>query len=227
MGDAMSLELIYFKACPFAQRTLIALGHLGLDCQKTLINPMDKPAWMMEVSPLGQIPLLRVDGETVLFDSSVICEYLNERAGGDLLPKEALVRAQSRMLVEFAGECQMGLFQMIVAPDEEKFRGAGEGLLKKLRWLEGLVEGDGPLFSGSSFTMVDLAYGPLFLRMKNLQQIANFYDPQELPKMSRWSEAVLAQKSVQESVDGDFSMIFKKVVKGRGKGGFVDSQIGG
>jgi glutathione S-transferase len=221
----MSLDLIYFKACPFAQRTLIALGHLGLEFSKTLINPMDKPAWMFEVSPSGQVPLLKVDEQEVLFDSSVICEYLNDTAQGSLLSSNALQRAKQRGLVEFGGECQMAFGGLLVAPNEEKFNQVKAGLLKKFGWLEAQVDEDGPLFAGEELSMVDLAFAPLFLRLLHLQKLVSVFTPEELPKISRWSSAVLEQKAVQESVEGDFSMIFKMVVGSRGKDGFVHKQM--
>ena len=222
----MSLELIYFKACPFAQRTLIVLGQLQLDFTKTLINPMQKPDWMFEISPLGQIPLLRVGGKSTLFDSSVICEYLNDTASGGLMPEDALGRAGYRGLIEFGGECQRNFGGLIAAANEEQFKQTGAGLLKKLRWLEGWVDENGPRFAGAELSLVDAAYAPLFLRMQHLQGVAPFYNAEDLPHIKRWSEALLAEKPVKESVDGDFSMIFRNVVKARGKGGFVDSKMG-
>lgn len=222
----MALELIYFKACPFAQRTLIALEQLGLEFKKTLINPMDKPAWIFEFAPLGQIPLLRVAGQSVLFDSSVICEYLNDSSSGDLLPEAALERGRYRSIIAFAGDCQMNFGGLIAASDETMFNQQRDALLKKLGWIEGLLGSDGPLFAGEKFTMLDAAFAPLFLRMQHLQAVVPFYAPEDLPKITRWSQALLAQEAVQKSVDGDFSMIFKNVVRGRGKGGFVDSKLG-
>ncbi|MBF0444812.1 MAG: glutathione S-transferase family protein [Magnetococcales bacterium] len=221
----MSLDLIYFKACPFAQRTLIALGHLGLEFSKTLINPMDKPSWMFAVSPSGQVPLLKVDEQEVLFDSSVICEYLNDTAQGNLLLGDALQRAKQRCLVEFGGECQMAFAGLLAAPNEEKFNQVKTGLLKKLAWLEAQVDENGPLFAGSQLSMVDIAFAPLFLRLQHLQKVVPIFTDNDLPKISRWSMAVLEQKAVQESVEGDFSMIFKMVVGSRGKDGFVHKQM--
>ncbi len=221
----MSLELIYFKACPFAQRTLIALGQLELEFTKTLINPMDKPAWISEVTPSGQIPLLRIDDETVLFDSSVICEYLNDTAKGKLLPGNDLTRGQMRGLVEFAGECQMNFGGLIVAGDEKTFNKMRAGLLKKLTWLERQIDKNIPLFAASELTMIDVAFAPLFLRIKHLQNVVSIFTAEGLPVISRWSEALLVKKVVEESVEGDFSMIFKNVVNSRGKGGFVHSQM--
>ncbi len=221
----MSLELIYFKACPFAQRTLIVLEELQLGFSKTLINPMDKPAWMFEVTPMGQVPLLRVKGETVLFDSSVICEFLNESAGGALLPDNPLSRAQYRAIVEFAGECQMNFGGMIAAADAEKFNAAKGGFIKKMTWLESLVDDHGPMFAGQGFSMVDAAFAPLFLRLQHLEKLTGVLDAAALPRIGRWSAAVLAHASVQASIEGDFSMIFKNVVRGRGKGGHIDGLL--
>jgi glutathione S-transferase len=221
----MSLELIYFKACPFAQRTLIALEQLDVEFTKTLINPKDKPDWVSEVTPSGQIPLLRIDGESVLFDSSVICEYLNDTAKGKLLPGNDLMRGQMRGLVEFAGECQMNFAGLIVAGDEETFNKMKAALLIKLTWLERQIDQNIPLFAASELTMVDVAFAPLFLRIKHLQNVVSIFTEESLPVISRWSEGLLAQKAVVESVEGDFSMIFKNVVNSRGKGGFVHSQM--
>ncbi|MBF0382450.1 MAG: glutathione S-transferase family protein [Magnetococcales bacterium] len=221
----MSLELIYFKACPFAQRTLIALAGLGLDFTKTLINPKQKPEWMFEVSPSGQVPLLKVAGQSVLFDSSVICEYLNDTAKGKLLSADPLQRAQQRSLVEFAGECQMAFGGLIAAADEEKFNQVKASLLKKLNWLEGQVDAAGPLFAGGEMTMVDVAFAPLFLRMEHMQKVAVLFSADDLPKISRWNGAVLGQKAVAESIEGDFAPIFKMVVASRGKDGFIHKRM--
>ncbi|MBF0358526.1 MAG: glutathione S-transferase family protein [Magnetococcales bacterium] len=221
----MSLELIYFKACPFAQRTLIALGQLEVEFTKTLINPNDKPSWIMEETPSGQIPLLKIDDESVLFDSSVICEYLNDTNKGKLLPGSDLARAQMRGLVEFAGECQVNFAGLIVAGDEVTFNKMRDGLLKKLTWLERQMDKNIPLFAASELTMIDVAFAPLFLRIKHLQNVVSIFTAEGLPMISRWSESLLAEKAVVDSVEGDFSMIFKNVVNSRGKGGFVHSQM--
>lgn len=221
----MTLELIYFKACPFAQRTLIALETLGITFQKTLINPMDKPAWMADLTPMGQIPLLRVDGETVLFDSSAICEYLNDSHQGGLLPEDPLQRGRHRMMIEFAGECQKDFAGLISAAHEEAFNQARDALLKKLTWLEKQVSEKDPLFAGKNLSLMDIAYAPLFLRMKHLQEIVPFYTPSDLPRLQRWGENLLAEEAVKASIEGKFSMIFTMVIKSRGKGGFVEGKL--
>ncbi|SHN92439.1 hypothetical protein BHECKSOX_695, partial [Bathymodiolus heckerae thiotrophic gill symbiont] len=61
----MKLELISFKLCPFAQRAVILLNTQKIDFEITYINPMDPPDWFKEISPTGQVPLLKVDDQIV------------------------------------------------------------------------------------------------------------------------------------------------------------------
>ena len=58
-----------------------------------------KPAWFQALSPLGKVPLLKVpgkDGETVIFESAVILEYLEDTGPAPLHPREPLERARHR-----------------------------------------------------------------------------------------------------------------------------------
>jgi glutathione S-transferase len=71
----MKLELISFKLCPFAQRALISLNVQKIDFKMTYINPMDPPDWFKEISPTGQVPLLKVDDQ-VIFESLVFAVFV-------------------------------------------------------------------------------------------------------------------------------------------------------
>ncbi|MGC9457270.1 MAG: glutathione S-transferase family protein, partial [Halothiobacillaceae bacterium] len=83
----MKLELISFKLCPFVQRSVITLLHKDQPFETTFINLMDPPDWFSEISPLGKVPLLRVD-DTVLFESAVINEFIDEVTPDRLMPED-------------------------------------------------------------------------------------------------------------------------------------------
>lgn len=221
----MDLELVLFKACPFAQRVVIALLHTGLACRQTVINPAQPPAWLGQLSPSGQVPLLRVDGQHAIFDSSAINEYLNERAGSDLLPDTPLARAHSRCWIEHAGVCQRAFGALITAKTETEFEKAGKNFLDKLRWLEGVLEEGGRFFREDRLSLVDVAYAPLFMRMQHLQRVVAWYPEGRFPRIEGWQEALLALAVVAHSVGGDFSPIFQNMVRNRGAGGFVVSRL--
>jgi glutathione S-transferase len=82
-------------ASPFARKIRIGASLLGLDREITIepadtTNPSDT---VRQQNPLGKIPALVVEDGTVLFDSRVILEYLDHRAGGGrIVPKDAQAR---------------------------------------------------------------------------------------------------------------------------------------
>ncbi|MEE9481097.1 MAG: glutathione S-transferase N-terminal domain-containing protein, partial [Kiloniellales bacterium] len=58
---AARFQLISFKLCPFVQRSVITLLHKGIDFETTFIELSDPPPWFAALSPLGKVPVLRVD----------------------------------------------------------------------------------------------------------------------------------------------------------------------
>ncbi len=55
-------------------------------------HPVSRDRAVVAVNPLGKIPTLVTDEGMVLYDSRVICEYLNSLAGGALLPQKGAAR---------------------------------------------------------------------------------------------------------------------------------------
>src|SRR5947209_1305066 len=99
------LILISHKLCPYVQRAVIALTEKGVAFERIDIDLSNKPDWFLKISPLGKVPVLSVGsdaGEVALFESNVICEYIEETQGGAKLhPQDPLQRAQHRAWMEF------------------------------------------------------------------------------------------------------------------------------
>lgn len=72
------MKLYYSKTSPFARKVLVTVIEKNLLDQTELVlaNPFGEADELQYVNPLGKIPTLVV-GEMVLFDSPVICEYLD------------------------------------------------------------------------------------------------------------------------------------------------------
>jgi glutathione S-transferase len=89
------LTLRSSPASPFGRKVGIAAGVLGLDHEIEIepadtSNPTDT---VREQNPLGKIPALVLEDGMVLFDSRVILEYLDHRAGGGrIVPTDASAR---------------------------------------------------------------------------------------------------------------------------------------
>src|SRR6195256_287546 len=102
---AVPLRLISHKLCPYVQRAVIALTEKGTAFERIDIDLANKPDWFLAISPLGKVPVLSVGsdgGEVALFESNVICEYIEDTQGGTKLhPQDPLQRAQHRAWMEF------------------------------------------------------------------------------------------------------------------------------
>jgi glutathione S-transferase len=89
------LTLRSSPASPFGRKIRIGADVLGLDREIAIepADPADPNDTVRQQNPLGKIPALVLDDGTVLFDSRVILEYLDERAGGGkIIPKDAGAR---------------------------------------------------------------------------------------------------------------------------------------
>src|SRR5882724_13398760 len=86
---------------PFGRKVKIAAAILGLDHEITVekADPTDASDTIRKQNPLGKIPALILEDGTVLYDSPVILEYLDHRAGGaKILAKDMSARIKSLTL---------------------------------------------------------------------------------------------------------------------------------
>ena len=117
----MKLRLISHNQCPFVQRALIVLGEKNVAHDVEYVDLRNKPAWFTALSPRGKVPLLVVDGVT-LFESSAICEFLEETAPGIRLhPADPVERARHRAWIEFASGTLTDIAGLYAAHDEPLF----------------------------------------------------------------------------------------------------------
>src|SRR5580700_8119798 len=66
-----------------------------LDLKLEILPRPDNAAEFRRINPLGKIPVLVLDDGSALFDSPVICEYLNQYGGGKFFPGMSLWRQNS------------------------------------------------------------------------------------------------------------------------------------
>ncbi|HUV22443.1 MAG TPA: glutathione S-transferase family protein [Gammaproteobacteria bacterium] len=210
----MQLHLISFKTCPFVQRAVITLKHKHIDYDITYIDLAEPPDWFVELSPLKKVPVLKVDDE-VLFESAVINEYLDEITGGDLQPRDPLVRAKNRAWVEFASNMLGNLYMIKMSKDEDRYNKYRDTLVDQLHRVEKRL-GDGPWFNGDEFSLADTAFAPLFRQNSVAQNRLSVIDPTSMPKVTAWAERLLALPEVRESVVDDFEELYLAVMKKNG-----------
>ena len=210
----MSLELISTRRCPFVQRSVITLNYKGIEHEMTFIDSDDPPDWFRRISPLGKVPALRVDGDTVIFESAVINEYLDEITPGQLHPADPLERALNRSWIEFGGICCGLTFQLMVAPDRDSYEAIVTELHANLARVE-TVFGDGPYFNGDDFALIDAAYAPIFIRLDVLRELIGLDLSGDLPKLDAWGKRLLTMPAVQAARLPELPDLLRQLMRDR------------
>lgn len=210
----MNLELISFKVCPFVQRAVITLRHLKTPYTITYIDLGSPPDWFTQLSPFGKVPVLKIDHQHVIFESAIIDEFLNEIHNGKLMPDNPLHRAIDRSWIEFGSKLTLDFSGMIHSPDTDSFENSLQLVTSELAWLEQRL-GPGPFFNGHDFSLVDIAYAPLFMRTNLLQLADALYPSNRSPKVAAWVQNLLSIPGLNKSVVPDFADIFKGHIKNK------------
>jgi len=90
------MKIFFAPASPFVRKCLVAAAELGLregiELVSAAAHPVNRDKNVVAHNPLGKIPTLLADDGSVLYDSRVICEYLNALGDGHLLPREGNAR---------------------------------------------------------------------------------------------------------------------------------------
>jgi len=208
------LELISHKLCPYVQRAVIALSEKNVPFTRTDIDLAAKPAWFKALSPLGKVPLLRVDGE-VLFESAVIIEYLEDTQAPALHPADALQRARHRAWIEFGSTVLNDIWGFYTAADAAQLQAKGEQLRGKFERLEAAL-GAGPFFAGERFGLVDAVFAPVFRYWELFDRIDDFGVFDGLARVQAWRQALAERPSVRGAVAPDYLQHLADFVRAQG-----------
>lgn len=218
---AAGLTLVSHALCPYVQRVAIVLHEKGLAFERRTIDLAHKPDWFLALSPLGKTPVLQVRGQS-LFESAVICEYLDEVATPALHPQDPLQRARHRAWMEFGSAVLGSIGAFYSAPDEATLQARAHDLRGRFVQIEdalGQRSGPGPYFAGPDFGMVDAVFGPVFRYFDVIDPLPGVADLglwQGLPRVAHWRAALAARTSVQQAVGADYAEGLRAFLRARG-----------
>ena len=196
------LVLVSHALCPYVQRAAIVLAEKDMPFERRDIDLANKPDWFMKLSPLGKTPVLLVEG-TAIFESAVICEYLDETVLPRLHPTDALQRALHRSWMEFGSALLNAIGVFYNAADEAKLTACARDIRARFVQIEAAL-GEGMYFAGDSFSVVDAAFGPVFRYFDAFDAIDDFDFWDRLPKLQRWRRALSMRPSVVNAVSPDY-----------------------
>ncbi len=187
-------------------RPWVLLSELGIPFEEKAVVFGQGSNWkaFREFSPNGRVPCLH-DGDSVVWDSLAIAEYLAEQHAG-VWPADRAARTWARcaaaeMHSAFAvlrDQCGMSCGVRV------KLREIGPSLQADIArinelWTQGLERFGGPFLAGKSFTAVDAFYAPVAFRVQTyglqLGPAAAEYAQRllALPSMRRWYDAAVKE----------------------------------
>lgn len=153
----------------YSHRVRMVLAEKGVTVDIVEVDPSNKPEDLAEINPYNSVPTL-LDRDLVLYESTVIMEYLDERfPHPPLLPVYPVARAQSRLLIHRIEKDWSGRVDLLMA-------GKGrETILDKARnELRESIISIAPIFAetlffmNDEFTLVDCCVTPILWRLNAL-----------------------------------------------------------
>jgi glutathione S-transferase len=207
------LKLISHKLCPYVQRAVIALTEKGVAFERIDVDLANKPDWFLKISPLGRTPVLQV-GDTAIFESAVILEYLEETEPKPLHPADPLRRAEHRGWIEFGSAALNDIAGLYSAPDEPAFKAKTAQLEARFARLEARVVA-APWFDGDKFSLVDAVFGPVFRYFDVFDEIGDFGILAGKLRLARWRASLAARPSVKSAVSAEYPALLSDFLKQR------------
>ncbi|MET0332538.1 MAG: glutathione S-transferase N-terminal domain-containing protein [Dyella sp.] len=144
-------------------RTRLVLAAKGVSYERVVIDPARPPEDLLDLNPSGSVPTL-VDRDLTLYDTAIVCEYLDERyPHPPLMPIDPLSRARLRLAASRIEHDWLTQIPLIRAGGK-----AGDAARKRLR--EHLLAAL-PLFKASRFflnpemSLTDCLVAPVVWRL--------------------------------------------------------------
>lgn len=135
------MKLYFAAASPFVRKVLACAIELGLDEHIERLpgkaHPINRDATIIADNPLGQVPTFVTDDGMALYDSRVICEYLDDLAGGDRLFPKGGARRWRVLVAQALGDGLMNAailarYETILRPQPMQFEAWLRGQMAKI-----------------------------------------------------------------------------------------------
>jgi len=194
-----ALRVYSMRYCPYAQRTLLVLGHYNIPHEVVNINLKNKPDWFLSRTPFGLVPVLQQDDKLVA-ESAICDEYLDELYGSPerrLFPADPYLRARVRVLMEVFASKVAPKYYAVLRENQDKSKPLEE-FHNGLKLIEDSLQGK--YFGGNSPSMLDYHFWPWFERMPSMKVLcggAEFLPADKFPKLIKWTEEMLLLPTVK------------------------------
>ncbi len=195
------MKLRHNPASPYVRKVMVLAHELGLadriELLSTAVSPVEANPALAAENPLMKIPALTTDDGQVLFDSPVICEYLDSLAGGGRYFPAAGPARWTALRQQALGDGILDAlilcrYEVAARPEDKRFAGWTEGQMRKAhQGLAALEREDlsgprtiGHVTAGCTLGYLDFRFPDDGWRRRH-------------PKLAEWYRAVEALPSMQ------------------------------
>jgi RNA polymerase-associated protein len=162
-----SVMMLYSNSDPYSHWVRIVLAEKGITVEQIEAEPDNLSEDLLHLNPYGTFPTL-IDRDLVIYDASIIVEYLEERfPHPPLLPVYPIARAKSRQMLYRIRRDWYLLFDKIEVNSNIEAIAARKQLLDSLLSLIPVFASK-PYFLSDEFTLVDCYIAPLLWRLPKL-----------------------------------------------------------
>ena len=203
---------------PFVRKVIFALETKGVEFTINPVTPMALPEGFEKLSPLLKIPVFEDDLITTA-DSSVICEYLDQRyAENPIYPQDLIQRTKVRWYEEYADTALLNVcgpifFERIVKTkimkqegDEQRVQDIIEnGVPSVFDYLNEQLSDTG-FIVGNTLTTADFAIGSNLI---NALYAGYDVDAKRWPKLAAYSQRLYMTPLFQNRLASDKTMMSK------------------
>jgi glutathione S-transferase len=197
------MKLFVSFLSPYVRKVRMVIIEKGLSDKVELVEvmPYDKPTDLMTANPLGKIPALIRDDGTALFDSPVICEYLDSLSDKNpLLPASGEARIQVLQLLAFADGITDASYLSTMErrrPEGEQSDTAWQGMRDKISsGLDALEKNTPDVNADLNLGALGLAASLGYIDLRHADM--NWRDGR--PNLAAWLEGMAKRESFKETV---------------------------
>lgn len=153
---------------PHSHRVRIVVAVKALEVRVVESDPARPPEDLIDLNPYQTVPTL-VDRELVVYESGIICEYLDERfPAPSLLPTDPAARAQARVALHRIEQDWYAHVPVLEAGERREQQRARRLLLESVLAVEPLFRIK-PWFLSDQFSLLDATVAPILWRLPHWQ----------------------------------------------------------
>ena len=182
----------------YSHRVRMVLCEKGVTVDVVDVDPSQMPEDLSEINPYGTLPTL-LDRDLVLYESTVIMEYLDERfPHPPLLPVYPVARAQCRLLMHrIELDWSKRVDVLMAGRGRETAMDKARKELRESLAAIAPVFADRPFFMNEDFTLVDCFVAPILWRLNALDLKLS---ARQLKPIQRYMTNMFERDTFQESL---------------------------